>query len=55
MIDFIIRLILGPSRYHTMVNDMTSTKGRTALARRHALQLRVEATLLVGRRDEVKR
>lgn len=49
MIDFIVRLILGRSRYDEYLRQATDTSKKAAQARQHALKIRVDATFTRGR------
>lgn len=42
MIDWFIRLILGSTRYHEQINAATATVGRSQMARRHALKMKLD-------------
>lgn len=44
MIDFIVRLILGRSRYEEYLRQANDTTRKTIAARQHALQIRIDAT-----------
>lgn len=43
MIDFIVRLILGRSRYNEYLSQANDTTNKAILARQHALQIRLDA------------
>lgn len=47
MIEFIIRLILGRSRYSEYLEKANDTESKTRLARQNALKLRVDATATI--------
>lgn len=45
MIDFIVRLILGRSKYEEYLRQANETTRKSIKARQHALQVRIDATL----------
>lgn len=44
MIEFIVRLILGRSKYFEYLRQANETTAKAIKARQHALQIRIDAT-----------